>query len=223
MFRKTSVSVALLVAALAVPACSPKAGGAGEKGAATLAAPIDKNTYVNEQFGLTITAPEGWYVMDSAVTKRLMDVGLEMSTSEMDARAKAAVKASADNGSNLFGFMKYAPGKPVESNPGILGVAEDVTVAPGIERGSDYLFHVKTLLGQTGMQANIAEGFQTIKIDGKDFDRMDMEIVSMGRTMFQRYYAARHGNNVVSFIQTYQSPEELAELDKVLQSVKLKW
>jgi hypothetical protein len=36
-------------------------------------------------------------------------------------------------------------------------------------------------------------------------------------------YAARHGNQVVAIIQSYKTDEELAALDKVLDSIKLDW
>jgi len=60
-------------------------------------------------------------------------------------------------------------------------------------------------------------------IDGHSFERMDLEMGAAGASVTQRYFAARHGVEMVAFIQSYRTEEELALLDKVLDSIKLDW
>lgn len=207
--------MALAMGALAATgsACSPAAASRE----------VDKNTYVSEKFGITATAPEGWYVMDSDVTKKLMDVGLNVSTAGADAQTKAAMDASLDRASNIFGFLKHPPGAPVEETAGIMAVAEDVSIAPGVTRGSDYFFHMRKLFERTGQDVQIADSYTTVDIGGQSFDRMDLTMTMMGHTASQRYFAARHANDIIAFIQSYSSPEDLATLDAVLKSIKLAW
>ena len=42
-------------------------------------------------------------------------------------------------------------------------------------------------------------------------------------TAHQRYIAARHGDEVVGFIQSYVDENDLPALDSVIASIKLDW
>jgi hypothetical protein len=152
-----------------------------------------------------------------------MDAGKEITLSGMDSRTKALAESSMDRTSNIFGILEYAPGKPVDDNSGVMGLAEDISIMPGIERGSDYFFHSRKLLEQTNVVFEVLGDYKTRDIDGQQFDRMDLAIDAMGAKVFQRYYAARHGNSIVVFIQSYRDDADLPTLDKVIDSIKLDW
>jgi hypothetical protein len=223
MIKQTLTPIAL-AAVMVAAGCGPNGAPAGGgSNTADLAQPISKNTYQNKPFGITITAPDGWYVADNEMTRQIMDVGKQLTTDGQNAQTKAAMEASLARSSNLFTFLKHAPGTPVDSNPGILGISEDVSVAPGVERGSDYFFHMRKTLDASGADYDVVGDYETRKIGGQDFDRLEIVLRTMGAAASQRYYAARHGKDMVVFIQSYNAPEDLAALDGVLDSVELDW
>jgi hypothetical protein len=218
---KTVLTYLAVSVALGAAACSPKPAAEGAK--PELAEKVSPNTYRNGAVGLTVTAPEGWYVADSAFTEKLMDVGKQVSTSSMDAREKAQVDASLARSANIFTFFQHPPGPAMEANAGIMALTENIGAMPGITKGRDYFFHARKVLQQAGVPTKIAEGYSSRKIGGQEFDRMDVLMGAPEIAVSQRYFAARHNDYVMVIIQSYKSDEELAALDKVLDSIKLDW
>lgn len=194
--------------------------GTEKPGAAT---EIGENTYQNKALGLTVTAPDGWYVAPSDVMEKMMAVGTDLTTSNMNSQTKAAVKNSVQRTASIFTFTEQAPGSAVEYMPAAMGVTEDISMLPGIKRGSDYFFHARRMFAQSAVPTVIADDYATRRIGGQEFDRMDVEMGTPPATVTQRYYAARHGDIVFAIIQSYRTEEELAVLDKVLDSIKLDW
>lgn len=181
------------------------------------------NTYKVASVGLTVTAPDGWYVADSAVMKKLMDAGTDVMTADMDPMMKAAAGASVQRTATLFTFSRTPPGAPVESGAMVMGITEDISMLPGIKRGSDYFFHARRLMAQTSMQSEIGEEYGERKIGGQDFDRMDVKAFMPNGVVYQRMFATRHDDVIFVIVQAYSNEADLPELDAVLDSVKLDW
>lgn len=226
--KTTFKLAAMLVLAGALAACGPDGtspaetakAGSEKPGAATA---IGKDTYQNKMLGLTITAPEGWYVAPSDMMEKMMAAGTDLTTSNMDAVTKAAVQGSVQRTASIFTFAAHEPGSTVDYTAAIMGVTEDISIMPGIKRGSDYFFHARKMMEQSAVPTQIAPDYSTRRIGGQEFDRMDVEMGDPGMTVTQRYFAARHGDLIFAIIQSYRTPEELAVLDKVLDSIKLDW
>jgi hypothetical protein len=224
-------AVAVTFVLTALSACgqsTSREAGAGEARSGssvqtTTSEAISKNTYSIAKYGLTVAAPDGWYVADSELMTKLMDSGTDVATSTMDARTKAAIDGSVARTTTLFTFMEAPPGSPREYIPAVMGVAEQVDMLPGISRGSDYFFHARKIFEQSAVPMAISDTYSERMIDGHSFDRMDLEMGPPGAGVTQRYFAARHGAEVVAIIQSYRTEEELAVLDKVLDSIKLDW
>lgn len=181
------------------------------------------NVYRSEGVGLTVTAPEGWYVADEALMRKVMGLGLDIATTDMEGGTKAAMKAGVQRVGTVFYFVERAPGAPGDPPGSIMSVAEDVSILPGIKRGTDYFFNMRRTLTQMPIQTEIADTYAQRMIGGQSFDRMDVTMHMSGMTIMQRHFAARHGDRIVMFSQLYQTPVQLAALDAVLDSVKLDW
>ena len=222
---KSILTCVALSAAMFATGCSrdANAGGGVEEAAKGVAGKVDENTYVNKEFGLAVTAPDGWFVADTQLAEQVMNAGVDILTADQDARTKAMMDASLKRSRSLFTFVEHPPGTPVESNPSIMGAAENVGILPGIRTGQDYFFHMRKLLEQTSAGAEVVGDYKTRKIGGQMFDRMDMKQTVMDQTVLQRVYAAKHEDWIVILIQAYQTDEQLAELDKVVESIKLDW
>ena len=152
-----------------------------------------------------------------------MSAGADLSTSNMEQGTKAAVRSSLQRTASIFTFAAQPPGAPVPYMAAVMGLTEDVGMLPGIKRGSDYFFHARKLMEQSAVPTKIADGYTTRQIGGQEFDRMDVQMGDPSRAVSQRYFAARHGNVIFGIIQSYRTDEELATLDKVLDSIKLDW
>lgn len=215
-------------AVLAAASCSPQAGGGGEAVGGTtvekaeFSTEVAKNTYGSKAFALTVTAPDGWFVADSELTQALMDRGKDIATSGK-ADLKALTEVSLQNSGQLFAFFQHAPGSPVESNSAVMGLYENVKSSPGIKTGADYFFQAKKMMAQSAAQYEYLGDYKTRKIGGQDFTQMDLRLTMAGGSAEQSYYATRHGDFVVMFIQSYTSDAERAATDAIIDTVKLGW
>lgn len=225
MLQSTLRCITTCVAVVVAASCGPVSSGTvvePASGGGDLAQKVSENTYVNKTFGLTATAPDGWFVADNALNEKLMDVGLDIATAGND-QMKAIADVARKSSSNIFTFSKNPPGAPVEFNPVVMAFAENVSSAPGIRTGKDYFFHVKRALEQSAIDTEVVDGFRTRKIGGQDFDQMDMRMTMNGIAIEQSLYAARHGDHVVSITQAYHNDADRSETAAVIDSIKLDW
>jgi hypothetical protein len=220
---KSILTCTVLCAAMLAAGCNRDATAGGvEEAAGGLAEKVSENAYRNAAFGLTVTAPDSWSVMDNQQTKRLMDVGTDVATAGND-RLKAVAEASKQGTTNIFTFFKHPLGTPVEFNPSVMGVAENLMLAPGVKTGRDYFFHARKLMEQSSMPVEFVGDYTTAKIGGQAFDRMNVRMDVNGVSVNQSYYAARHDNFVVVIIQSYQTDAEREETMAVVDTIKLDW
>lgn len=229
MLRSTLLALALGAAALGLSACGdkPAAESAGAS-TANLAEKTDPNTYVSKKYGMTVTAPEGWYVMDSDVTKKLMDIGRDAATANVGAAEKAAIDASVARSENIFGFLETDPNTSTEGGGGLLALAEDASSSPDVTNGRQYFTHLRAAFEQTGANVTVDDAYSTVQIDGQPFDRMNIVMHGTGPAgtpiqVNQRYLAARHGEHMIVFIQSYIDDADIATLDGIINSIKLDW
>ena len=228
MLRSTLLALSLGVAVLGLSACGDNAASTPAAGTANLAEKTDPNTYVAAKYGMTATAPEGWYVMDSDVTKKLMDIGRDTATANADAEEKAAFDASMARSENIFGFLESDPNIATEGGGGMLALAEDISGVPEVTNGREYFAHLRAAFEQTGANVTIDDAYTTVQVDGQAFDRMNIVMHGTGPAgtpiqINQRYLAAKHGSSMIVFIQSYIDDSDIAPLDGILKSIKLDW
>ena len=180
------------------------------------------NVLSSGAFGVSVAIPDAWYSMSFEELNALVDEGSDVATAGNDQLA-AVVEASEKNSFNLFGVLKYETGSPVDENPNVMGMAEKIAFQPGIKRGTDYFFHVKKLMQQSSLTLEFEEEYKTRMIDGVEFDQMDLTQTINGIAMGQSYLAARNGDFMYLFIQTYISEEGQQETSAVVDKIKLDW
>jgi hypothetical protein len=121
--------------------CHPKASdeiGFGE---------YSDGVYSNDYLGFNISLPSDWNIQNSEQRTELIKKGAEV-VADDDSNLKRIVKTSELQTVNLFSVFKFLQGAPVNFNPSIIAVAENVKAFPGIKRGSDYLFIRKHFCNQ---------------------------------------------------------------------------
>jgi len=227
MLRSPLLALALGSALLGLSACGDNTAASGAN-TGNLAEKTDPNTYVAKTYGITATAPEGWFVMDSDVTRKLMDIGRDTATANSDAKTKAEFDASIARSENIFGFLEKDPSIPGEGGAGILALAEDLAGSPDVKSGRDYFPHLRAAFEQTAANVSIDDNYTTVQIDGHAFDRMNIVMHGTGPAgtpvqVNQRYLAARHGDSMIVFIMSYLENGDTTALDGIVNSIKLDW
>ena len=138
---------------------------------------IEDGKYVNSFFKFEITLPDGWVVQSQEQMDNLTEKGTELAFGENKFK-KAVVKASLINTANLLQAFQYELGTPVDFNPNISIVAENISNTPGIKTGGDYLFHLRKMLKESLLDVeHVDENFEKETIGGRtDFYKMKVTI-----------------------------------------------
>jgi hypothetical protein len=182
---------------------------------------ITNSVYQNNYFGLSVTFPQDWSIQDQAEQRRLAATGGKMMYGD-DQNKQAVLKASELRTVNMFAVFKYPVGSPVQSNPCILSMAENVSEYPGIKNGSDYLYHVKSQLTSGRMEVTFPKDIYTTQLGGKDFSVMETSITLGEKTVRQKYYVSVMKGYALAFIASYATDEDAATLQKILDSITFK-
>ncbi len=182
---------------------------------------IEGSVYRNAYFGLELNIPATWNIQDSEQKKAMMEQGGKLMAGS-DKTLQAVYDASALNSVVLLSAFKHPVGAAVDSNPNVTMIAEKITHAPGIKRGSDYLFHARKAMESGQVSMSVRKDVYEKKAGDALFAVMDVDLKVGKKTVKQMYYATVLKGYALSIIITYTSPGELKELDAVLSTLKLK-
>lgn len=178
--------------------------------------------YVNSYFDVEITLPPGWIVQSREQLEALTKTGQELVAGD-DSQLKAFLKASEINVANLLAVYQFEHGSPVEYNPSILLVAENVKNSPGIKKGSDYLFHARNLLEQSQLKYDhLDKEFKKQVISSVEFYTLNASITYMNLNIRQIYYSTVLNGFTFNVIISFVNEEQKLELMKSVNSMKFK-
>lgn len=172
--------------------------------------------------GVSVPTPDGWHAMSVQDAGDMMQRGIDVASGDNEALQRA-MDASRDRALALFAVFEHPPGAPVDFNASVLANAENIKGLPGIARGADYFLHVRRTLSASGMAYEVVTEPAPYEIDGQSFDRAELRIDISGITVKQAIYLARHGNYMISLVQSWSSDEQKAATQAVVDSVKLDW
>lgn len=215
MIRST---LAVFLAAAAVQGCGKPTAPNEER---TIAVAANDDTYEVAAFGMTAAKPAGWFAMNDVEASAIMDTGKKLAAGD-DRALRALVEAGSARTRTLFGFFEHEIGAPVPVNANVMAIAENVGTTPGVKTGKDYFFHAKRLMQATSVHYTFKDGAPSRRIGGVEFDRMDAAAEIAGNAFSQSYYAARRGDYMLVFVETYGSPEDQRRTSAVLDSVSFK-
>ena len=180
---------------------------------------FEAGNYTNTFIDLMLSIPESWHVLDLESRLEIMKRGGEIVAGE-NKSLKAAIKAADLQSINLLTAYEHPPGAAVTTNPGIMLIAEKVTHAPGIKRGSDYHYHAKKLMKFSRMKVSYPKEIYEKTIDGVTFDIMETEInMGPGVVIRQRQYAAIVKGYALMMALTYQDDSGLNQLEKIVETL----
>ena len=175
--------------------------------------------YSNSFFNLMLSIPDEWEVLDLESRMEIMKRGGEIVAGNNQG-LKAAINAADLKSLNLLSAYEYPPGSAVETNPGIMLIAEKVKHAPGIKRGSDYHFHAKKLMKLSRVKISYPEEIYETSIDGVTFDVMTSEMtLGPGVVIRQRQYATIMNGYALLVALTYQDESGLGQLEEIVETI----
>jgi hypothetical protein len=181
---------------------------------------FQNSVFRSDFFGMSITIPGGWTVLDKQQMETLKNAGKQMSNS----KGKDAMEASEKNTVNLLAAFRHPLGTPVTFNQNFMCLAERVKHVAAVQQGKDYLNQVRKLLtGGAGLN-NMTVGNEIYqeKVGGIDFDVMDCDIPINSIVVKQKYYAAIRKGYALCFVLSFVETEEEESLYAILDTVTLK-
>jgi predicted RNA-binding Zn-ribbon protein involved in translation (DUF1610 family) len=182
---------------------------------------IEDSVYKNKYFGFRLTLPEGWNPIDQKTQEEMEKVAGKMIAANQKG-FDAFINASSEEAVSMFTVFKHPLGTPVPFNPSVMCMAQNVKHFPGIKKGSDYLYHLKTLMETLDLgpiHIEYSDSTDTEAVGGVDFDVLDLRVHVGNASITQKYYARVMKGYVLSYILTYQTWDDMEELDNCLDTV----
>lgn len=181
---------------------------------------LEGNLYTNKFLSFSVEVPENWIIQNEEQLIELKKIGVDLVVGENE---KLKNLLNNTNGVyNLLTVFQYEVGSPIDDfNTNFALIAEDVSYAPGIKTGSDYLFHAKKLLLQTSLNiVQIDDAASKIEIGGIEFYKMHIEISMFDNMIKQDYYSTIMKGYSLGIIVSYQDDYQKQLVDKIINSFK---
>jgi hypothetical protein len=201
--------VAAGIAALTLTGCQKKVSEEVDPGT------IENSVYHNNYFGMSITIPDDWSVMDKKQMEMIANMGKQMVSKD----SKKLIEAAGDQSISLLAVFKHPLGTPVPFNPNFMCMAERVRHLPGINRGRDYHYHTRKLLKMSGVNIKTADEIYSETLGEVAFDVMSSEMRLGETVILQKQYAAIRKGYALIFVVSYSTPEQEKFLGNILDTL----
>jgi len=217
MLRRNMIRAALLCPLpllLALTGCEPKkpfrAIGPGT---------VTEQVWRNPDLGLELTLPEGWSVSDEEQKKQQMDSGAKALAGD-DEQLAAALAEGSQRSVSLFSVFERPIGQSTGFSASLVGIAEDIRMAPHVKTPEDYFADVKKGLSQMSLKVSYPRepGRQTL--GGQPFSVLYATMPVPGLEVNQRYFARRFDDYMLLVIASHATDEQKAALDVSLATLK---
>lgn len=164
---------------------------------------VENDVYRNKYFKCSMRVPKDWIVQDKETVKELAETASERVAGD-DEVLKEAVEVGQINSANLLAVSKLDIATALEPNPNFMLLAENVSRAPQIAEGKDYLEQAKMLMSRSQMTySSISDHFEKEVINGEVFYRMDVTVVNGGIDVKQCYLATIKKKFAFVIVVTY--------------------
>jgi hypothetical protein len=182
---------------------------------------LEGRTYTNDQFGLSLTIPEGWTV-NVIPTEALRRGAKETVTEESSAAVKQGMDEAIDRTTALLTASKYPPGSPDPFNATLLLAAERIPTAV-VKTPADYRdTMIASLNRMQGVEVREAEPARRRRIGAHDFLLVALRItVPRGFTMQKQLVTVR-GPYALVLAFNYVDEDDAQVFEDVVRSVKAK-
>lgn len=181
---------------------------------------VENNVYRNKYFKCSMQLPKDWIVQDEETVKQLTKTASDRVAGD-DEDLKRAVEVGQINSANLLAVSKLDLATALEPNPNFMVLVENVSSAPNMTEGKDYLEQAKTLMRRTQMNYSyISENLKSEVINGETFYSMDVTLNMGTSEVKQCYLATIRKKFAFVVVITYFTEEEKAFIDKYIHTLK---
>jgi len=180
---------------------------------------IENGKYLNSFFGLEITLPSDWFILNKSQMQNIAEKGKELIAGD-DEKMKKMIKAAKVEDATLLGIFKYEKGAAVDYNPNLMLAVGNLKNTPGIKTGKDYLFHIRKLLKQTQLYDSIDEECEKEIINNQEFYLMSTSMKIFELKITQTYYATVRNGFALVLAISFVDDEEKDTLEKTVKSIK---
>lgn len=180
---------------------------------------LKDNVYTNDYFGMKVSIPEGWTLLDQETMKELVKEGNEVIAGDDESKAKQ-LELAEEKVLNFFMAFKYPMTVQTFINPNVICNAEKVSLLQGVKSGEDYISIVKKSLEEVKEIPYEFEEISTEKLGGKDFYSMNIKLVTPDITVHQKYFSRVEEGYALNFIFTYADEEGEEEIKNTINSIE---
>lgn len=178
---------------------------------------LTDSAYSNPYFGIHLQFPADWIIQNKTQIQNIFEIGKK--AIEFNDEASNKYMESIDvNSMTLLMLAKYEYGSPVEFNPSLILMAENIINFPGIKKGSDYHFHLTKLLKESNLDMEVVNSDDSIPTNKHTF--YVLECVRNASGIHLEYYTAIINKFAVSFVIAYKEDDDKNRLLKIIHSLK---
>lgn len=185
---------------------------------------IVEQTYLNDFFGLSLTFPKDWFVLNETGLKEVQQRGKDLVKAEtpQEAKQKAEIERTVDQRTiNLLGVRQYLATPPGQINASLLVIAEllparNVTAQQYVKAMKD------GMLPRFTIHFDVTQDVTAEQLSGHEAAVMQLQrATESGSLIKQEYHAVVIGDYALSFILTYSRDEQRELLHTALATLKL--
>jgi hypothetical protein len=179
---------------------------------------IEGNLYKNGFFGLAYQFPEGWTPHGEKTKKHIMEIGKSAVSGDTNLEKGAYLDAEKRT-VVLLSVFKYPLGTPVDDNDGIQVMSEDVSFAPGIKSGKEYLQLMARNLRAAKMPVELQRDPEEVSLAGQTFYRQNIILTVRSKQVYETIMATVLKEHALVFILVGSSDDGRTALAKTLETV----
>ncbi len=179
---------------------------------------MEDTVYANPFFGFKMSVPSAWVVQNKSQIAYVISKGKDAVEFKEETTNKA-IKDLDVSSMTLIMLSKHELGAPVEFNPSLMIMAEDVSMYPGVKIGSDYLFQLKRQFKNSNLNFTVSEEYGNTELSGNKFDIL--ECSKEGTNTHLDYICSIQKRFAFAFIITYSNEDEKNELMDIVRTTQL--
>jgi len=181
---------------------------------------VEKGKYKNEFFSFEMKVHTDWHPLTKEQSDALMKTSIDVISQGSEVLGMA-LKASEVNYAQLLAVFRHEMGSPVEFNPSISIMVENLKQAPGVKTGADYLYHTKRALEATPFSYSFSNSSpERVSYAGMDFDAMTAYLSTTSNEIQQDYYCSVTKGFSICFILSYLDEDQGKALYEMFRSIK---
>lgn len=179
---------------------------------------LNGTEYTNAFFGLSLTIPEKWLVME-AERRAALDSEVKKMVQTPDQQRQTKIEESIERTKTLIRVTKLPVGQP--QNAQLMLVAERLP-SPGIKTGLEVIEIMKQTMKGTNFNIEFLEVPHNESIGGAEFGVVTVKVESPYGPFIQKIYMLVRNEYALELFYTYTDDADLPAFDGVMKSVKIK-